>query len=170
MAVLSNVMFLLILAIAFSLCSSQELVVDDNCDDDTGNCSDVEVASCISEYNQLDLYILNNKTLLRILTETFFKTGGGPSQFIKFTYNFQITNSRNSSEDDSINCTNHQTTYVWSTSVLYLLGPWPLFWQTFLAVDISETSATIELPCFCTDDYADLLARLTYLVCTYIAT
>ena len=165
MAVLSNVMFLLIPVIYFSLCSSQEFV-DDNCDG-AGNCSDIEVTSCISEYSQLELYVLNNKTILRTLTETFFKIGEGASQFVKFTYNFQISNKSNSnSEDDSINCTNNQTTYIWSTSVLYLLGPQPLFWLTLFAVNIPEANATIELPCFCTDSYADLLARLTYLVST----
>ena len=152
------------LVIHFNLCSSQEFTENDNCDD-AGNCSDIEVTGCIAEYNQFDLYILSNKTLLRTFTQTFFKTGEGASQFIKFTFNFQISNNGNSSEDDPINCTSHQTTFVWSTSVLYLLGPWPLFWQTFLAVNVPETSATIELPCLCTDAYADLLARLTYLVC-----
>ena len=168
MAILSTTAILLISVLLvrhFSVCSSQEFVENDNCDD-AGNCN--EVTSCIAQYSQLDSYVLNNKTILRTFTETFFKTGEGASQFVKFTYNFQIYNSSNlsnSSEDDLINCTNNQTTYVWSTSVLYLLGPRPLFWLTLFAVNVPEASATIGLPCFCTDAYADLLARLTYLVC-----
>ena len=165
MAMLSTTVLLIsvLLVSHYSVCSSQKF---DNCDD-AGNCNDLkEATSCVSQYSQLDSYVLNNKAILRTLTETFFKTGEGVSQFVKFTYNFQVSNNSNSSsEDDSIICTTHQTTYIWSTSVLYLLGPGPLFWLTLFAVNVPEASATIELPCFCTDSYADLLARLTYLVC-----
>ena len=84
---------------------------------------------------------------------------------LPITFRFITVAIASSSEDDSINCTNHQTTYIWSTSVLYLLGPGPLFWLTLFAVNVPEANTTIELPCFCTDSYADLLARLTYLVC-----
>ena len=145
-----------------SICHTQELVEDDYSCDDTGNCSDVN--NCIAQYSQLDSYIVNNKNLLRKLTEAFFRTGKGASQFVKLTYKFQVYDRGNSTEDDVINCTSNQTTYVWSTSVLYLLGPDPLFWLTLFAVIVPEASVTIELPCFCTDSYNNLLDRLTYLV------
>ena len=165
MVMLSKTIFLLtsvLLVTHFSLCDSQDSI-EDNCDD-AGNCSYL-VTSCITQYSQLDSYVLKNESLLRILTETFFKTGGGASRFVKLTYNFQFSNSSNSSEDDTINCASRQTTYIWSTSALYLLGPRPLFWLTLFAVNIPEASATIDLPCFCTDAYTNLLDRLTYLVC-----
>ena len=167
MAILSNDMVLLVLVLLVTLvnlCHAQEFAEDDyNCDD-TGNCSDV--TNCIAQYSQLDSYILNNKDLLRQLTESFFKTGDGASQFVKLTYKFQVYDRGNTTEDDDIviNCTNSQTTYIWSTSVLYLLGPRPLLWLTLFAVIVPEASVTIELPCFCTDSYTDLLDRLTYLV------
>ena len=165
MAILSNDMVLVVLVLLVThvnICHTQEFAEGDyNCDD-TGNCSDV--TNCIAQYSQLDSYILNNKDLLRKFTETFFKTGEGASQFVKLTYEFQIYDEGNSTEDDVINCTSSQTTYIWSTSVLYLLGPDPLFWLTLFAVIVPEASMTIELPCFCTDSYTDLLERLTYLV------
>ena len=147
------------------LCHSQEFLGDDNDCDDKGNCSDV--TSCISQYSQLELYILNNKDILRTLTETFFKTGDGASQFVKITYNFEVSNhdGRNSTEDDVANCTSHKATYMWSTSVLYLLGPRPLFWLTLFAVIVPEANGTVELPCLCADVLSNLLDRLTYLVC-----
>ena len=159
-------MFLLIsvlLFFPFQLCSSQE---DVGCDGKE-NCNDLEVTGCIADYAQLDLYILTNKTLLRKFTETFFQTGESTSQFVKFTYNFQVSNTSSNLDNDLINCTSHSTTFIWSTSVLYLLGPRPLFWLTLFAVNIPEASAAIELPCLCSDAYSDLLARLTYLVCVY---
>ena len=171
MAVLSNIMLLLTLILLFFHflpCSSQEFVEDIICED-KGNCDDLEASRCIGQYSQLDLYILNNKTLLRIFTETFFKTGERASQFVKFTYRFRISNGNIDSGDDPSNCTNHNTTYVWSKSALYLLGPRPLFWLTLLAVNVPEASATIDLPCLCSHAYTNLLARLTYLVCELIA-
>ena len=170
MTILSNNIVLLVSVLLFthlSICSSQEFVRGDNDCDELGNCSDV--TSCISQYSQLDLYIVNDKNLLRKLTETFFQTGSGASQFVKLTYSIRVADTWNDTEDDVVNCTNLQTTYIWSTSVLYLLGPRPLFWLTLFAVNVPEASVTIELPCFCTNDYNDLLDRLTYLVCAYIA-
>ena len=165
MAILSNDMVLVVLVLLVTLvnlCHTQEFAEDDYSCYDTGNCSNV--TNCIAQYSQLDSYILNNKDLLRILTETFFKTGDDASQFVKLTYKFQVYDGGNNTEDDTINCTSSQTTYIWSTSVLYLLGPRPLLWLTLFAVIIPEASVSIELPCFCTDSYTDLLDRLTYLV------
>ena len=163
MAILSsNDMALLVLFLLLSFCHAQESADGDNNCNETGNRSDV--TNCIFQYNQLDSYILNNMDLLRNLTETFFKTGNDPSEFIKLTYKFYIYDGENSDEDDLINCTSRLTTYIWSTSVLYLLGPEPLFLLTLFAVNVPEASVTIELPCFCTESYNDLLDRLTYLV------
>ena len=57
-----------------------------------------------------------------------------------------------------------QAVYIWSVPPLYLLGPKPLFWCTLFAINVPETSVTIELPCLCADEYYELLSRLTYLV------
>lgn len=159
-------MVLLVLLLLFThlcLCHTQE--------DDSINCGDEEicsnVTSCISQYSQLESFILNSKDILRTFTETFFRTGEGSSQFVKFTYSFQISDY-NSTEGDFINCTSHKTTYIWSTSVLYLLGPRPLFWLTLFAVNVPEAKETVELPCLCSDAYNDLLDRLTYLVRSYV--
>ena len=65
-----------------------------------------------------------------------------------------------------INCTDQQAVYIWSESPLYLFGPKPLFWFTLFAINVPETSVTIELPCLCVDEYYELLSRLTYLVST----
>ena len=61
-------------------------------------------------------------------------------------------------------CMDDQKKFIWSSSALYLLGPKPLFWLTLFAVDVRESSITINLPCLCSDVYEDLLSRLTYLV------
>ena len=156
----SVTLFLLFTFLSF--CHAQESAADDNDCKETGNCSDV--TSCIFQYNQLDSYILNDMDLLRKLTETFFKTGNDPSEFVKLTYKFYVYDGGNSTDYGLVNCTSRKTTYIWSTSVLYLLGPDPLFLLTLFAVNVPEASVTIELPCFCTDSYNDLLDRLTYLV------
>lgn len=99
----------------------------------------------------------------------FYGTGKGVAKFIIITYNFQTPNSINyDTENDtnvtignSSNCSEHQTRYIWSESPLYLLGPKPLFWFTLFAVNVPETSATIDLPCLCDDAYDSLLSRLT---------
>ena len=94
--------------------------------------------------------------------------------FIHITYNAPIRISSNQSNnttyldlddvDTDINCTDHRTVYVWSESPLYLLGPKQLFWSTLFAINVPETSVTIELPCLCGGVYFDLLSQLTYLV------
>ena len=160
-------MFLLLSVLLFthfSFCSSQDFA-EDNSYDVAGNCSNLdESAICITNYSQLDSYVLNNQDLLRTFTETFFRTGESASEIVKLTYNFNVLNRRSNSSHDLIICTSHQTSYIWSTSPLYLLGAKPLRWQTIFAVNVPQASVIIDLPCFSTDAYADLLARLTYLV------
>ena len=160
MGVLTTITFLLIsvlLIFHFKLCCSQDFVKNVNCDE--GGC---DVTTCIERYSQLDSYILNNKTLLEIFSKTFFKTGEDASQFVRLIYKFQVSDNL---DGDSINCTSHTATYIWSTSVLSLLGPEPLRYLTLFAVRITEVDSTIELPCFCSEAYRAYLARLTYLVC-----
>ena len=52
----------------------------------------IEDTKCIGQYIDLEMYVLNNKTLVETLAETFFTTGRGASKFVKITYNFQTTN------------------------------------------------------------------------------
>ena len=155
-----------------SFCSAQDLVEEDyfNKCDGIGNCS--EATNCIRQYSELESYILNNKDVVERITEAFYRTGKGVAKFIKITYRFQIPTPINDTNDtiefeDFDNCSNHQTRYIWSESALYLLGPKPLFWFTLFAVNVPETSVTIDLPCLCDDTYDSLLSRLTYLVSTY---
>ena len=160
-------MFLLISALLltfhFKLGCSQVIQDNKNCDDE-GNCYGLEFTKCIADFDQLDQYILSNKTLQRKLAEAFFKTGQGASQFVLFTYKFQVSNISNNSDDGVLNLTDHTATFIWSTSVLYLLDPDPLYYLTLLAVRVPKADATIELPCFYSDVHDDLLDRLTYLV------
>ena len=126
-----------------------------------------EGTNCIREYIDLEKYIMKNEKLIEKLAETFFTTGRAPSSFVKITYNFQIsyTHHDNQSAEDSINnCSNQQSTYIWSTTALYLIGPNALYWCTLFAVNIREIDVAIQLPCLCSDVYNNLLSRLTYLV------
>jgi len=144
-------------------CKAQETVYDDY--DENSN----ETAGCISKYRELNSYILKQQDILDKLTEAFFRDGEDASQFVKINYNFKLhLNSTNNEsngtmEDDSFNCTDEHELYIWSSSALYMLGPKPLFWLTLFAVNVGETSVTIELPCLC-GSYDRLLSRLTYLV------
>ena len=141
-----------------NFCNCQEL----NCSNEETD----EVTSCIREYIDLEKYILNNEILMENLAEIFFTTGKAASNFVKITYNFHTSNDKDLMEEDSIiNCSNQQSTYIWSEAALYLLGPKPLFWYTLFAVYIREVKVTIELPYLCSDVYRSLLSRLTYLVC-----
>ena len=167
---MSQVMLFIALVVLIShhhmvLCNSQGFIESDDDFDDTGNCSGF--SSCITKYSQLESHILNDDDLLRKFTESFFRTGERESQFIKFTYKFKFCSNENGSDDGNytVNCTSNQVAYIWSESELYLLGVRPLFWLTLFAVNVPETKATIELPCFCTETYIEHLARLTYLVC-----
>ena len=167
---LKNITIFLILLISHSSFSTSEYIdIDENCDE-IENCS--VIPHCIREYSELDFYVTNNTKLMTTLTETFFITGKGPSLFVRLNYNFKSFAQNNSTNDTifgDLNCTSHQTTYIWSESVLYLLGPRPLYLLSLFAVDVSEASVTIELPCLCEDVQFELLGRLTYLVSRYIA-
>ena len=156
-------LFLLVLCFIsplFSVCSTQ-YDSDENCDE-TGNCT-ILIHRCIRQYSDLESYIINNKELTRTLAATFYRTGRAPSRYVKINYDFLNTTGLSDGANDT-NCTRHQTTYIWSESVLYLLGPNPLFWLTLFAVNIPEASVTVQLPCLCADVQFDLLGRLTYLV------
>jgi len=115
-----------------------------------------------SVYSELESFISSNKTLRRRLTEIFFVTGEGATEYVKLNYNLQIA-----VQPGYNNCMEHQftVTYIWSESVLYLLGRDPLFYVTLFAVNVPEADETIELPCLCsTPTIFDLLNRLTYMV------
>ena len=127
-------------------------------------------SECISQYTDLEDHILSNRYLLEQLINTFYRSGKHVSKFVYITYNAPFGMSSNESYNTTDlliadnNCTNHQAVYIWSESPLYLLGPKPLFWFTLFAINVPETSVTIESPCLCTDEYYKLLSRLTYLV------
>lgn len=159
------VMYLLLslLFILQCVCNAQE-IVDGDCDE-MENCT--EVTSCIRHYDDLQSYVLSSKETMRSLKETFFKTGRGPSKFVKIIYHFQVSNNTNDAvavDNNTSSCFSQQSTYIWSDSALYLLGPKPLFWYTLFAVNIPETSVTVYLPCLCNGVNESLLNRLTYLV------
>ena len=145
-------------------CNAQE--IDDSCNDsanETECCTND--TKCIGQYIDLEMYILNNKTLLDKLTETFYTAEGVVSDFVKITYNFQTNNGRKSEKDSTTNCSIQQITYIWSENDLYLLGPEVVFWLTIFAVNIHEADVTVDLPCLYSDVYHSLLDRLTSLVC-----
>ena len=146
---------------------AQEVVDYDNSDDD-GTEDMSEGKLCIEEYDDLESYILSNKRLLGKLRKTFFKSNYGTSKFVRITYSFRayytISNSsrsKNCSYYPNIKkCSYHhdQTTYIWSESALYLLGPKRLFWLTLFAINIPEADVTIELPGLCKEVINDLLS------------
>ena len=162
----------LVLILSCGLGNAQEF--DNNCNETEGGCT-VDV-KCIRDYTDLEMYVMNNKTLVERLAEVFFTsrtavffTGRGVSQFVKITYNFHTNNDEQSAEDNFTSYSARQSTYIWSEAVLYTIGPRSLYWLTLFAVSIDEVDVTIELPCLCSDVYNNLLSRLTYLVC-YVAT
>ena len=123
----------------------------------------------------MEEHILNNKDLMDNLIEVYFKTGKTHAEFVIITYKFKVllppTNSTNNTisyagndSDHEFTCVDSQKKFIWSSSALYLLGPKPLFWFTLFAVNVHESSITIDLPCLCSDAYDNLLSRLTYLV------
>ena len=126
----------------------------------------------ITNYIDLEMYVVNNKTLMETLAETFFTsrttaffTRRGTSQFVKITYNFLINNNKQLVEDNKANCSSQQITYIWSEAAIYIAGPKALYWSTLFAININEVVVTIELPCIFNDIHNSLLSRLTYLVC-----
>ena len=153
-------LFVSLLSFSNSQCTDDS---DESCER-AGNCT-----YCINQYSDLDSYVINNKTLLRTITAAIFVTGKGPSAYVKLNYNFWSCAQGNDTvlENEDINCTSHQTTYIWSESVLYLLGPRPLHFLTLFAVNVSSVSLSVQLPCLCSEVQFDLLARLTYLVCKF---
>ena len=164
----------LALIIIFGIGSTEE--IRNSCNGTEGDCTKdlTEGISCIKQYNDLEMYVMNNKTLVEKLAATFFTsqtatfvTGRGASQFVKIIYNFQTSNGKLSVEGNDTNCSARQSSYIWSEAVLYLVGPEALYWCTLFAVNIHEVDVTIELPCLCNDVYDDLLSRLTYLVRSY---
>ena len=151
--------------------SSSGTTVENDCHE-ADNCT--QLTSCIRYYDDLQSYVLSNKEIMRNLKETFFVTGEDPSEFVRITYHFLLempnsTNNINSStieDEDNItsSCFSHESTYIWSESALYLLGPKSLFWYTLFAVNIPEINITIDLPCLCNGVNENLLNRFTYLV------
>ena len=148
-------------------CCVQDLPLNDADDFDSeydinGNCS------CIGTYYELESYVKVNRDVIENLKNGLFATGKPPSKFVKLTYNFQVSNDtcNSTDENDVMNCSNHQTKYIWSEQFFYLLCPRALLWFTLFAVRIPENEVTIDLPCLCHDVYDNLLSRLTYMVCT----
>lgn len=157
-----NLISLLVLYFLYlhHVCNAQELVESDTDCDACGNCTNV--ASCIRTYRELESYVKGNKALVEAFKYTYFVTGEIPTVFVKIIYDFQVSDT---SDDNVMSCFNHQTTYIWSQKLLYLLGPRPLFWYTHFAVHIPENKfIIINLPCLCRDVYGHLLSRLTYMV------
>ena len=164
---------LFIFAIMLSLSKAQEYFESDKEINDYNNYSNN--SNCIEKYRDLENYVLNNKDLMDNLTEVYFKTGKTHAEFVKITYKFKVllpvTNNTNDTtisydnDDGEFTCVANQKKFIWSSSALYLLGPKPLFWFTLFAVNVHESSITIDLPCLCNDD--NLLPRLTYLVSSY---
>ena len=148
----------LLVLLTLSFCDAFE-----NGTDVDGTENDTEITNCIGTYYELESYIKGNRALMQLYQNTFFVTGRIPSTFVKITYYFQVSATQ---DTKAVNCSVHQSTYIWSQRLLYLLGPSPLYWFTFLAVSVPEYSITIELPCLCHLDhgYEDLLSRLTYMV------
>ena len=173
----SNLLVLVFLTFRCVFVCNAEEITENDCDE-ADNCT--QLTSCIRYYDDLQSYVMNNKEIMRNLKETFFRTGKDPSKFVKITYHFQLdlempnsTNNTNSTilvEDyeDNItsysNCSNQESTYIWSESALYLLGPKSLFWYTLFVVNIPEISIIIDLPCLCNGANESLLNRFTYLV------
>ena len=144
------------------ICSTQE-IVDSSCDEEK-DCS--EEGNCITYYEDLESYVLNNKETIRNLQEAFFQTGQTPSKYVKIHYHYKLFNSTNniSNTGNISDCISEQSTFIWSESALYLLGPGPLKWFTFFAINVPETSVSLHLPCFCNDVDVNLLNRFTYMV------
>ena len=131
------------------------------------NCSDSEDSSeqkcsdCVNQYEMLESYILGNDIILSTLAEAFYPSDHDPAEFVKITYHYQI---RNDSNDNSNFCCNKKRLYFWATSPSYLLGPKPMNWLSLFAINPSQSSVSVQLPCLQEDSVRDLLSRFTYLV------
>ena len=149
------VMMLLILIIMHCTRVRSVLNSEDQTIDQDGFC----------QYGDLQRYVVNDELLMSNLTEAFFNTGAAEAKFLKITYKFELSTCNDTHQNDSASEINlSEIEYIWSQSSLYLLGPQALFWFTLSAVNIPESSVTIELPCLCNSNYRDLLSRLTYMV------
>ena len=153
-------LWMIFLILVCGFCNSQEF--NNGCN----GTKDCKVTNCIGDYIDLEIYIMNNKGIMEELAEAFFTAGKTVSKFVKITYNFQTSNGTQSIEDRTTN--RQQSTYVWSETALYLLGPKTLYWLTLSAIRIDEVDVMIELPYLCNDVYDSLLSRLTFLVCMTI--
>ena len=142
---------LLVISCGFSSTANDEEFAK-NCNA-ADNCTDKVLP--ITNYINLEMYVVNNKTLMETLAETFFTStttplfiGRDTSQFVKITYNFLINNNnKQSEEDNNANCSSQQITYIWSEAAIYAVGPRALYWATLLAIDVDKVAVTIELPC-----------------------
>ena len=126
--------------------------------------SETECTSCIREYNYLETFVLGNPSIKDDLTKVFLPTGKDASHYVEITYKYSVCK-----DNVSVVCHDKESTFIWSDSPFFLLGPKPLFWFTFFAVNVAEQNITIELPCLCQEEFCSLVSRLTYLVCTYTA-
>jgi len=156
-------MLLKLVLILFSLvCCNTQQVVDSSKDcNGSKNCS--KVASCIEYYQELELYVTNNRVIIEGLKDAFFFTGEVPSKYVKLIYNFQVFDNNSATLTDREKCYNQTKIYIWSDSALYLFGQ-ALVLSTLFAMDISGFRITVDLPCLCYDQYNELLSRLTYMV------
>lgn len=150
----------MLVSFMFYFCNAQESFENDTDLDATDNGID-ETTSCIGTYYELESYIKGNRELMENYKSTFYESGRIPSVFVKIIYDFQVSATQGSK---AVNCSKHQSTYIWSQKFLYLLGPQPLLWFTFKAVNVPESNITIKLPCLCYHGYESLLSRLTYMV------
>ena len=155
-------MLVVLILFTFVCFSTQEVVDSTISCDGAKNCSEV-TTGCLKYYKELELHVINSKVIIEELKSVFFSTGEDPTKFVKLIYSFKVSDSTTNSV---AHCSNKTTTYIWSDSALYLLGP-TLVWSTFFALDISGYRITIDLPCLCFDEYGKLLSRLTYLVQYY---
>ena len=165
-----------IMSIMCSTSNGQDYVDSDNENNEADKYGNI--SSCIRRYKDLELYVLSDEDLMDSLTQLYFETGKSLTEFVRITYKFKIllpvgNCSNNISDNIAIDyenenggfaCIDSQKKFIWSSSALYLLGPEPLFWLTLFAVNVLESSITINLPCLCSDVYEDLISRLTYLV------
>jgi len=154
-----------VLTLIVGVCVASQFLCDAHGADDEpttcdGNCT------CIRDFAELQSYIVENKTVLNRIVETFLKTGKVLSNFVKIQYDFEISENiiNETTDEKDVICAKHRDVYFWSSSPLYLLGPKPLFFSTLFAVDVAEENVTISLPCLCKDVHGSFLSRLTYMV------
>lgn len=124
--------------------------------------------SCIGGYTELKTILQGDKQIVDQLVKAFF-ANGLETDFVKITYEFEAcdfteNSTCNIQENDNMNCCNQSELYIWSNSFLYLLGPEPLFYLTFTAINVRTSDVILQLPCLDTNEYSDLLLQLTFMV------